>query len=343
MRYRCKLTHALQVQANSMRQGDLGDFLLLPAMVDLRVTVFKNSSISQGKCNKRFGQQAGWRLPDRGIGNRSFFRADNYGMLLINPQEPGSTTMELILEKIAVPTQLPHLTRPRLFKILEQSLGSGTSTILSGRAGTGKTALALDFARKCGRPVSWYKVDAPDAEIKIFFQYLIASIRKQRPAFGDPMLLPLLSNAGPQEVYLLAEAFVYELSEGDTQPLLIVIDDLHQVCDSPWLVQFFRRLLPLLPAEVHMLITSRSMPPAPLWRMRSKQTLLVIDEETLAFTSTEALELFESHGLSGEHARIALDHTHGRAAALAGFAASLGKVENLGNRYESLTRELVSN
>ncbi|HKZ81871.1 MAG TPA: hypothetical protein VJ124_26625 [Pyrinomonadaceae bacterium] len=251
--------------------------------------------------------------------------------------------MELILEKIAIPSQLPHISRPRLFKILEQSLTSGTSTIVSGRAGTGKTALALDFSWKCGRAVSWYKVDAPDAEIKIFFQYLIASIRKQRPGFGEQMLLPLLRTAGPQEIYLLAEAFVYELSEGDTQPLLVVIEDMHQVCDSPWLLQFFRRLLPLLPAEVHMLITSRSMPAAPLWRMRSKQTLMVIDEETLAFTSTEALELFESYGLSGEHARIALDHTHGRAAALAGFAASLSKRENTNCRYESLSRELVSN
>lgn len=236
--------------------------------------------------------------------------------------------MELILEKIAVPSQLPHFARSRLLKIVEQSVVSGTSTIISGRAGTGKTTLALDFALKCRRPVAWYKVDAPDGEIKIFFQYLIASVRKHRPNFGEQMLLPLLRSPGPQEIYLLAETFVYELSEGDTRPLLIIIEDLHQVCDAAWLVPFFRRLLPLLPAEVHMLITSRSMPSAPLWRMRSKQTLMVIDEETLAFTRTEALELFENHGLTGEHARIALDHTHGRAAALAGIAASLSKTED---------------
>ena len=207
--------------------------------------------------------------------------------------------------------------------MLEKNLPSCTSTIVSGRAGTGKTALAVDFARNCGRRVAWYKVDAPEAELRIFFQYLIASIRKQRPGFGQAILMPLVNKAQPDQISVLAEAFVYELAEGNNKPLLIVIEDLHLVCDSSWLVPFFKRLLPLLPSEVHMLITSRTMPPAPLWRMRSKQTLSVMDEETLAFTRQETVALLESFGVSREHAGIALDHTHGRAAALTRFAASL--------------------
>ena len=105
--------------------------------------------------------------------------------------------------------------------------------------------------------------------------------------------------------------------------MLIVVEDLHLVCDSDWLVPFFKRLMPLLPSDVHMLITSRTMPPAPLWRMRSKQTLSVIEEETLAFTRRETIELFENFGLSPEQASIALDHSHGRAAALARFASTI--------------------
>ncbi|MDQ2975176.1 MAG: hypothetical protein M3R69_07170 [Acidobacteriota bacterium] len=201
-------------------------------------------------------------------------------------------------------------------------MAAGTSTILSGRAGSGKTALAVDFANRCGRPVAWYKVDAPDADPKLFFHYLINSIQERRPGFGTKSLLPLAQVVDLDRVTWLTESFVYELSERETpSPLLIVIEDLHLVCDSEWLVPFFRRLLPLLPSEVHMLITSRSLPPAPLWRMRSKQSLVVIDEETLAFTRPEAIALFESYGLPSEQASIALDHTHGRAAALDEFAA----------------------
>lgn len=250
--------------------------------------------------------------------------------------------MNLIVEKITVPTQLPRVSRPRLLALLEKSLASCTSTILSGRAGTGKSALALDFALKCGRDVAWYKVDAPDSEFEVFFQYLTESIRKQRPHFGSKALRPRTQNIQLDQIPLLAEALVYELVEGENKPLLLVIEDLHLVCDAAWLVPFFRRLLPLLPPEVHILVTSRTVPPAPLWRMRSKQTLAVIEEEMLAFTRQETNELFGSYGLSAEQATVALDHSNGRAAALTALAETLnvsgskgyGNVTdwNLGNR-----------
>jgi LuxR family maltose regulon positive regulatory protein len=212
--------------------------------------------------------------------------------------------------------------------MLEHSMAAGSTTVISGRAGAGKTALALDFANGCGRPVAWYKVDAPDADPKLFFRYLIRSIQEQRPGFGSKSLKLLVEAADIDLIDWLTEAFVYELTEGESgNPLLIVIEDLHLVSDSYWLMLFFGRLLPLLPSEVHVLITSRNLPPAPLWRMRSKQSLVVIDETTLSFTRFEAIALFESYGLSSEQASIALDHTHGRAGALDDSAAFLQRSE----------------
>ncbi len=238
-----------------------------------------------------------------------------------------SGRLELIADKMAPPTQRARISRSRLSLMLERSLGAGTSTIISGRARTGKTTLAVDFANRCGREVAWYKVDAPDSDPRIFFEYLIGSVREQRPNFGSKLLQPV-DSADFDQIDALAEAFIYELGDsGKHHPLLIVIEDLHLVCDSEWLVPFFTRLLPLLPADVHVLITSRSMPPAPLWRLRSKQSLVVIEEEVLAFTRAEAIALFESYGLSSEQASIALDHSHGRAGALDEFAAFLRRSE----------------
>ncbi len=239
-------------------------------------------------------------------------------MLIIeieNFTRQGSSGRQLILEKITLPSQT-HFLRPRLLGLLHESLKSCAATIINGRAGSGKTILSADFARSCGRAIAWYKVDAPEGDLQVFFNYLIASIQQERPEFGQQNLRPLLEWAALDHTSLLAEAFVYELLEGEHKPMLIVIEDLHLVCDAQWVAPFFRRLLPLLPGDVHVLITGRTMPPAPFWRMRSKQSLSVIDEVDLSFTAQEAIELFESHGLSREQASIALDHTHGRAAAL---------------------------
>src|SRR6266498_4787779 len=245
-------------------------------------------------------------------------------MFLIDSHGLEMTRLELITDKIAPPVRSPRVSRSRLLRTLERSMAAGTSTIISGRAGTGKTSVALDFARKCRRGVAWYKIDAPDADPHIFFHYLIGSIQECRLGFGRKLLMALLEMGTIDLIDRLADAFVYELVEGETAgALLIVIEDLHLVSDSDWLVPFFTRLLPLLPSEVLVLITSRSLPPAPLWRMRSKQSLVVIDESALAFSRAEAIALFESYGLSQEQASIALDHTHGRAAALDDAAAFL--------------------
>jgi ATP/maltotriose-dependent transcriptional regulator MalT len=159
--------------------------------------------------------------------------------------------------------------------------------------------------------------------LRVFFQYLVESVRAQRPGFGLAAFEHLLESASLEDIPLLAEAFVYELLERGGEPLLIVIDDLHLIYDAEWVVPFFRRLLPLLPADAHMLITGRSLPPAPLWRLRSKQMLCVIEETELAFTLPEAVKLFESYGLTDAHAAVALEHTHGRASTLDRFAFML--------------------
>jgi LuxR family maltose regulon positive regulatory protein len=231
--------------------------------------------------------------------------------------------MQIILDKITTPSEQPRLSRVRLLNMLHGSLANCTSTIVNGRAGTGKTMLATDFARRCGRRVSWYKVDAADGDLQVFFKYLVESVRQWRPGFGHEALMKMVEAATLEDIPMLAEAFVYELLEQKGEPLLIIVDDLHLVYDAEWVVPFFRRLLPLLPAEAHMLITGRSLPPAPLWRMRSKQTLCVIEEPTLSFTRQEAAKLFESYELSKAHADVAMEHTRGRASLLGKFGALL--------------------
>jgi LuxR family maltose regulon positive regulatory protein len=228
--------------------------------------------------------------------------------------------MQLLLDKITLPPQLPYLSRQRLLDTLQGSLGSCNLTIINGRAGTGKTLLATDFAWYCGRRVCWYKVDAADSHPMVFFQYLLASIRVQRPGFCAEWTPAFLQSITTADMPQLAEAFVYELSENAINPLLIIIDDFHLICDADWVVPFFSRVAPLLPQEAHLIMIGRILPPAPLWRMRSKQTLCVIDESSLAFTMDEAKKLFHTFGLSEIFATEAYRQSRGQAAKLRDIA-----------------------
>jgi LuxR family maltose regulon positive regulatory protein len=222
--------------------------------------------------------------------------------------------MKLISSKMTIPPDAPPITRQRLLDVLYESLSSGSSTVISGRAGTGKTMLATDFARRCGRRVAWYKVDAPEVNLNNFIEYLVESVARETPGFGARTLSRLF-DPSDSDVSTLAEAFVYDL-EKLADPLLLVFDDLHLVYDADWVVPFFQRLLSLLPAETHALILGRGLPPAPLWRLRSKQRLCVINESMLAFTPIEAEALFARYGLDAQRASLAMGATSGRASAL---------------------------
>jgi LuxR family transcriptional regulator, maltose regulon positive regulatory protein len=222
--------------------------------------------------------------------------------------------MQVIQEKITAPRQNPRVSRPRLLERLGEGLDSCTSTIITGRAGAGKTMLAKEFARGCGRRAAWYTVGASDGELPIFLRYLVESVGRQRPGFGRGVLSHTAGSPGSENVTGFAEAFLYELQEWRGEPLLMVVDDLHLIYDADWFAPFFRRFLPLLPPEAHMLIIGRSLPPTPVWRMRSKQTVCLIEEAALAFTPQEAADLFASYGLAGRDARAALEQTGGRAA-----------------------------
>src|SRR5215210_1322913 len=96
--------------------------------------------------------------------------------------------MDLLRGKTSIPNDAPLVNRWRLLDMLEESLDCCNSTIVTGRAGSGKTMLGADFARRCGRRVAWYKVDAPDAELWIFLNYFVTSLSRACPGlFGDAL------------------------------------------------------------------------------------------------------------------------------------------------------------
>jgi ATP/maltotriose-dependent transcriptional regulator MalT len=139
-----------------------------------------------------------------------------------------------------------------------------------------------------------------------------------RKAAGDS--LPAISNASPaaMEQFFLNIFSELETAEKNQRPLL-VLDGIHHLFDADWFGGFFNILQPSLSETADLLLLCRSKPPNPLWRLRSKQQLDVIEEKTLAFDRDETILLLRQVGCSqAEAARIHAE-TFGRVSKLLPF------------------------
>lgn len=209
--------------------------------------------------------------------------------------ERGRPTGEfpLLLAKLRAPETVDIVERQRLNTVLERSRSQFPATMISGRAGTGKTALAANFASKQGR-VGWYTVETTDMDWPTFSRYFEcclseAGFKAAAPA-DEEHYLPQNAIAG-----FLVRHFLNSHKQTSGANSLMVLDDVHHIFDAEWFGEFFRLLLYSLPPGAHLMMLCRSKPPAPLWRLRSKQVLNVIDEDQLAFTTQETADLLERY------------------------------------------------
>jgi len=168
------------------------------------------------------------------------------------------------------------------------------STLLCGRAGTGKTCIAAAFAKAVG-DASWYSMDSTDVEWSTFAAGFAAAVGGSDAAAGVDITCGMPDQADIAR--FLVNLFVNTYSVADSCSNLIVLDEIHHVFDAHWFADFFNLVLYSLPTETHLLLLCRSKPPNPLWRLRSKQMLNVLDEKVIAFDTEETIALFRSLGL----------------------------------------------
>jgi ATP/maltotriose-dependent transcriptional regulator MalT len=229
------------------------------------------------------------------------------------PKKTGRSTAEhvyLFAEKLKIPEFRKNISRPRLNDLLAKSSGQFGATLICGRAGTGKTALAADFARSYEK-VAWFSVDSTDADWNNFSKYLTASLfgsRVSHEAFFDEDADSMQTQISRFFGHLFSS-----IGENDGEkPILIVLDDVHHIFDAEWFDDFFNLLLYSLVPNAHLLLLCRSKPSYPLWRLRSKQVLNVIDEKLLALNVEETEELYKKYGLARENAQKAHQDCFGR-------------------------------
>jgi ATP/maltotriose-dependent transcriptional regulator MalT len=218
----------------------------------------------------------------------------------------------LVREKLAIPDVADLVDRERVNALLRRSREQFPATLISGRAGTGKTAIAAKFATDT-RNACWYTVEATDVEWPVFSRYFSAAL--STIGFVDPQPVPAVQkpDASQSDIarFLLRHFF---RTDADATPnrSVIVLDDIHHIFDVRWFEEFFYLLLYSLPRDTHLIMLCRSKPPAPLMRLRSKQMLNLLDEKVIAFDEKETELLLRKRGRSGVNAERARRDSFGR-------------------------------
>src|ERR671913_505200 len=105
--------------------------------------------------------------------------------------------VHILNEKLEIPHCAGLVERPRLIEKLERSLSHFAATLVSGRAGTGKTSIAAAYALTRNR-AAWFTVESSDTDWNVFASYLAASVLRvvgSKKDVGDS--LPAVTNSSP--------------------------------------------------------------------------------------------------------------------------------------------------
>ncbi|HEY3105089.1 MAG TPA: AAA family ATPase, partial [Pyrinomonadaceae bacterium] len=221
--------------------------------------------------------------------------------------------------KLLAPRPAPELLfRERLIERLRANL-SLPMTLVAANAGSGKTTLVADFLRQQEGPYVWYQLDHTDSEAAVFLGYLAQGIQQRVPGFGETIFAYLQADELAQQPERAADVLLNEILEHVEQQLIVVLDDYHHLGAETSVHAVVDRLIAYLPDVMHVIIISRDVPPLTLARLRSQDSLAIIDRNDLLFTPEETQELFRKVfglELTPEQLREYGERTHGWITAL---------------------------
>jgi LuxR family maltose regulon positive regulatory protein len=237
-------------------------------------------------------------------------------------------TLPFLHSSLQVP-RVPRtlVERPRLLRQLDAAL-THPLTLVSASAGCGKTTLLSAWAARHARQVAWLSLERLDNDQTRFWVSLILALRTRLPDVGEAALAQLHS---PQPTALapLLSVLLNELASLPIE-MVLILDDYH-VIEEQALHEALFFFLEHLPANLHLILSTRVDPDFPLSRWRARGQLVEIRAADLRFTAPDAsLFLREVMGLSlsEEQSGIVEQRTEGWIAGLQLTALSLQKQDD---------------
>lgn len=235
----------------------------------------------------------------------------------------------MLLTKLHIPSAGNNIVhRSGLYEKLNTGL-SRKLILISAPAGFGKTTLLSDWINQQNIPTAWISIDKADNDPAEFLNYLISAIQAIHKEFGENALRLLNSPNKPSDESILNLLINEILSI--TQNFLLVLDDFHLVENSE-ILKLVTYLLEHIPANIHLVILTRSDPALSVSRLRSQHQLVELRSSDLSFSANDISILFNKKlklGLSIDDVYSLQTKTEGWIAGLQLTALSMQGREDL--------------
>lgn len=237
----------------------------------------------------------------------------------------------VLATKVLAPVLRPRIVaRPRLTGRLDSALRDRHRlTLVSAPAGFGKTTALGTWLERLrdtdpSSAVAWISLDEDDNDLARLLHHLVAALHRAGLEVGAPVLDALRGSPG-EALTVLVNAVAYAVETVPRDRCVVVLDDYH-VVTAPEVHQAVLFLLDHLPPELHLVLATRSDPPLPLSRLRTRAQLTEVRAADLRFTDDEALEFLRHTmdlDLAAGDAAVLADRTEGWVAGLQLAALSL--------------------
>jgi LuxR family maltose regulon positive regulatory protein len=206
------------------------------------------------------------------------------------------------------------LDRGDLLRLLDRAVAKRV-TVVSAPAGSGKTSLLRAWAGRSTnlRRVAFVPVVRDQQDAQRFGSAVLDAIRSAARSI-DPETPPAATAALDDDQ--VVDRVLSELAE-QVEPVVLIIDDLHELRSAVALTQL-EHLLASLPSSARVVLSSRRDPPIRLHQLRLADEVAEIRAGDLQFTERETRELLAASGISLSGAGVAALYrrTEGWAAAL---------------------------
>ena len=202
----------------------------------------------------------------------------------------------VLATKLFVPARRSQLVaRPRVAERLDSTLDAGHRlTLVSAPAGFGKTTLLSDWLtdldqRQEDTRVGWLSLDDGDNDLTRFVAHLVAALQSAELDVDAAVLESLSAASAAAALTPLVNDLARAGQQEPGTQWIVVLDDYHVIGASE-VHEAVTFLLDHLPDHLHLVMATRSDPPLPLARLRSRGQLTELRAADLRFTPAEARE-----------------------------------------------------